>query len=252
MAVPLLEYQLSSQNSRVGYISGNSSKDGKSVRGNASQSSVSSSRQVDELIEQAYRQVFFHAMKCDREPLLESQLKNGSITVRDFIRGLLTSKRFRNDYYQCSSNYRVVEQVIGRVLGRQVYGEDEKRAWSIVVAEQGLVGFIDAVLSSDEYLSLFGYDRVPEQRDRILPGRGNGEMPIYQKLPRYGAEWRDVMQTRAPSKQMAMGVSAPINKAWENGQPPKILLKLWLAIAIIGSIEIARVILVSIASIFRT
>jgi phycobilisome rod-core linker protein len=32
---------------------------------------------ADALIEQAYRQVFFHAIKADRDAVLESQLRSG-------------------------------------------------------------------------------------------------------------------------------------------------------------------------------
>jgi predicted phosphodiesterase len=47
-----------------------------------------SSTDYTNLIEAAYRQIFFHAFQWDREPVLESQVRNGQITVRDFIRGL--------------------------------------------------------------------------------------------------------------------------------------------------------------------
>ena len=78
-------------------------------------------RALDILIEQAYRQIFFHAFKADRDPRLESQLRSGQITVREFVRGLLLSSKFRNDFYHCNSNYRIVEHLIGRVLGRPTY-----------------------------------------------------------------------------------------------------------------------------------
>jgi phycobilisome rod-core linker protein len=151
------------------------------------------------VIEKSYKQIFFHALKVDREPYLESQYLNGSITAKDFIRGLLLSDRFLGDYYQCSSNYRMVDQVIGRVLGRQVYSNAERLRWSIVIADQGFPAFVDQLLDSDEYLSNFGLDLVPYQRSRLLPGRSTGELPIYQQFPRYGADWRDVMAKRAPS-----------------------------------------------------
>ena len=92
---------------------------------------------MDGLIEQAYRQVFFHAMRSDREPFLDSQLRSGNITVRDFIRGLLLSERFQQGYYQSNSNYRMVNQVVGRVLGRAVHSDAERRAWSSVIGERG-------------------------------------------------------------------------------------------------------------------
>ena len=125
---------------------------------------------VDEQIEQAYRQIFFHAFKVDREPMLEMQLRNGDISVREFVRGLLLSRKFREGFYRCNSNYRVVEQVVGRVLGREVHGNQERIAWSIVIANQGLEGFVDALLESPEYMDAFGTDEVPYQRSRVLAG----------------------------------------------------------------------------------
>jgi phycobilisome rod-core linker protein len=146
-----------------------------------------------ELIEAAYRQIFFHAFKWDREPFLESQLRNGQITVRDFIRGLLLSKTFYNSFYEKNSNYRFVEQCVQRILGRDVYNEREKIAWSIVVATKGIRGFVDQLLNSDEYLENFGYDTVPYQRRRILASRDRGEIPFNIKSPRYDAYHRALL-----------------------------------------------------------
>jgi phycobilisome rod-core linker protein len=64
-------------------------------------------------------------------------------------------------------------------------------SWSIVIAEQGFAAFVDAILESSEYFDKFGIDGIPQQVNRILPGRSQGEMPIYQRLPRYGESWRD-------------------------------------------------------------
>ena len=146
---------------------------------------------TSEIIEKCYRQIYFYAMNCDRDWFLESQLRSGSISVRDFIRGLLLSDRFYRGYVECNGNGRVVEQVIGRVLGRPIYGPDEVNSWSIVIAEQGFAAFVDAILESPEYFDKFGIDGIPQQVNRILPGRSQGEMPIYQRLPRYGESWRD-------------------------------------------------------------
>jgi phycobilisome rod-core linker protein len=153
----------------------------------------------DALIEQAYRQVFFHAFKVDRDAVLESRLRSGQISTREFVRQLLRSEKFRNDFYRCNSNYQVVEQVVGRVLGRPVHGEQERIAWSIVIAEQGLPAFIDALIDSPEYLDAFGEDQVPYQRSRVLAGQAVGTMPFNQKAPRYIAYWRDTMASRAPA-----------------------------------------------------
>jgi phycobilisome rod-core linker protein len=152
-----------------------------------------SSTDMGDLIEAAYRQIFFHAFKWDREIILESQLRNGQITVRDFIRGLLLSKTFRNSFYEKNSNYRFVEQCVQRVLGRNVYSEKEKIAWSIVVATKGFQGFIDDLLNTDEYLENFGYDTVPYQRRRSLPSRELGETPFNIQSPRYDGYYRAIL-----------------------------------------------------------
>jgi len=121
---------------------------------------------------------------------LESQLRNGQITVRDFIRGLVLSDTYRRSFYELNSNYRFVEQTVQRVLGRDVYSDREKIAWSIVVATKGIIGFIDDLLNSDEYLEAFGYDTLPYQRRRVLPGRPEGERPFNITSPRYEAYHR--------------------------------------------------------------
>jgi phycobilisome rod-core linker protein len=80
-----------------------------------------------------------------------------------------------------------------RVLGRNVYSDREKLAWSIVLATKGLAGFIDALLDSEEYLDNFGNDIVPYQRRRILPQRIVGEAP-FARRPRYGADYRSKLE----------------------------------------------------------
>jgi len=232
MALPLLEAPYTTQNSRVSSMV--------CVEGGGAPSDYNERKAI---IERSYRQIFFHALKVDREPYLESQYLSGSITVKDFIRGLLLSDRFLSDYYQCNSNYRVIDQVIGRLLGRRVYSNEERLRWSIVIAEHGFTAFIDQLLDGDEYLSNFGVDRVPYQRSRLLPGRATGELPIYQQFPRYSSDWRDVMASRAPSPHQIFAPAGQVSKAWVNGQPPAWALKVWLALAVVGGIEIARVLL---------
>lgn len=128
-----------------------------------SSANLLSGQGMDELIRAAYRQIFNEQQMivCHAQPFLESQLRNGQITVRDFMRGLILSDNFRRLIYDCNTNYRVVQICIQRLLGREVYGDREKLSWSIVLATQGLQGFADALLASDEYLEQFGDDTVP-------------------------------------------------------------------------------------------
>ena len=189
MAIPLLNYAPVTQNARVkGYeIPGDDQPKVYSAE------SLLSSSEMQELIEAAYRQIFFYAFKRDREPFLESQLRNSQITVRDFIRGLLLSETYRRSFYGMNSNYRFVAQTVERVLGRKSHGQQEDIAWSIIVATKGIEGFVDALLESEEYLENFGYDTVPFQRRRILPGREKGERPTNIELPRYDEYYRNVL-----------------------------------------------------------
>ncbi len=186
MAIPLLNYAPASQNSRVaGFAVGNDNSP--KIYNIAN---IFSSNDMGELIEAAYRQLFFHAFAADREVTLESQLRSGNISIRQFVRGLVLSNTYRSSFYEKNSNYRFVEQTVQRVLGRDVYSEKEKIAWSIVVATKGIEGFIDALIDSDEYLEAFGDDTLPYQRRRVLPSQRIGEVPFNLKSPRYDAYYR--------------------------------------------------------------
>ena len=89
----------------------------------------------------------------------------------------MLSDSFRRLVYETNSNYRFVELCIQRVLGRQVYNEREKLAWSIVLATKGLKGFVDQLLNTQEYLDNFGDEIIPYQRRRILLQRSLGDLP---------------------------------------------------------------------------
>lgn len=185
MAIPLLSYAPSSQNQRVA---------GFDVYGDEqarvfSTDNLLSPTDMDALIEAAYRQVFFHAFAADREKFLESQLRSGQITVRDFIRGLCLSKTFTNSFYNLNSNYRFVEHCINKVLGREPYSQQEKIAWSIVIATKGRAGFINDLLDTEEYLNAFGDAIVPYQRRRTLAS-GAKAIPFNIQNPRYDEYYR--------------------------------------------------------------
>ncbi len=145
---------------------------------------------MDDIIWAAYRQIFNEQqiITAHRQVYLESQLRNGQISIKDFIRGLLLSDSFRRLIYDTNSNYRCVELCIQRVLGRPVYNEREKLAWSIVLATKGIQGFVDALLDSEEYDKQFGYNYVPYQRRRILPQRTQGELP-FARMARYDSNY---------------------------------------------------------------
>jgi phycobilisome rod-core linker protein len=192
MAIPLLEYSPSSQNQRVL----NYEVPGDEQSWIYSTENLLSSSEIQDLIWAAYRQILNEQqiLASNREKGLESQLRGGQITVREFIRGLLLSDTFKRRNYEPNNNYRFVEMCVQRVLGRNVYSDREKLAWSIVLATKGLAGFVDDLLNSEEYLNNFGDDIVPYQRRRILPQRTLGESP-FARMPRYGADYRSKLES---------------------------------------------------------
>ncbi|MBW4551944.1 MAG: phycobilisome rod-core linker polypeptide [Aphanocapsa sp. GSE-SYN-MK-11-07L] len=188
MPIPLLDYARSAQNQRVaGFeISGDEQPRIYTTE------NLLSADEIDALIVAAYRQVFHEQqmLSNNRQLLLESQLKSQQITVKEFIRGLATSDAFRRLNYDVNNNYRFVELCVQRLLGRQVYSDREKMAWSIVLASKGLHGFVDDLINSEEYISNFDNNTVPYQRRRVLPQRARGELP-FERMARYGTDYRD-------------------------------------------------------------
>ena len=190
MTIPSKSFTLSTQNSRVKAISNQNIE-------------ITLEDESEKAIKICYQQVFFHLLERDREVYLESQLRNNSITIRDFIRGLFLSDRFRRGYIECNNNYRLAEQVIARALGRKVYNEAECLALSIIIGEKGFNYFIDYILTSNEYMSRFGYDIPPSDFSRLLPGRATGSIPLYQQYPRYGFDW----QKKLTSNKFMMSIT---------------------------------------------
>ncbi len=188
MSLPLLKYTPTSQKTRV---------PGFEIPGDEqarvySTECMLSANEMDDLIAAAYLQIFHEQQNLSfcRQTALESQLRGGQITVKEFICGLVTSDAFRRLNYDVNNNYRFTELCVQRILGRQVYSKRETLAWSITIATKGLRGFITELLESDEYMNCFGEDVVPYQRRRTLPQRTVGDL-TFAHTARYAKDYRD-------------------------------------------------------------
>ncbi|MEM9087520.1 MAG: phycobilisome rod-core linker polypeptide [Cyanobacteria bacterium P01_F01_bin.53] len=182
MTLPTLSYPPVSQNQRVA-----SYAIGSDEQPYIYDSTIAfSDTEKNDLIQAAYRQVFHeqHMLESYREPFLESQFRANQITTKDFVAGLAKSDSFRRLNYESNNNYRFVQVCIQRILGREVFNEREKIAWSIVIATQGVKAFISNLLNSEEYQASFGDSIVPYQRSRILPQREQGSLP-FARMARY-------------------------------------------------------------------
>lgn len=225
MTLPLLTYTPATQNQRVnGYeVSGEESPRIYST------SLVPVNADMDELISAAYRQIFHEQQMLSsyRQTFLESQLRFGQISVRDFIRGLVLSDSFRRLNYDSNSNYRFVQLCVQRILGRDIYNDREKLAWSIVLATKGLEGFVNNLLESDEYLENFGLDSVPFQRRRVLPQRDRGDLP-FERWHRYDGHHLKQLETLGndfnPNRSVpGLASVSGLRWAWQRSPSVKVL-----------------------------
>lgn len=185
MALPIHTYKPTTQNQRVcSFGTADLNEDSPYIY---RLEDTNSSGEIAELIWAAYRQVFNEQeiLQFNRQIALETQLKNRSITVRDFIRGLAKSGRFYQLVVAANNNYRLVEICLKRLLGRAPYNQEEEIAWSIQIATRGWSGFVDALIDSEEYEQAFGDNTVPYQRKRMSIDRP------FSFTPRYGEDYRD-------------------------------------------------------------
>lgn len=185
MALPLLDYKPTTQNHRVrSFGAADLNEDTPYIY---RLEDTNSNEEIEALIWAAYRQVFseHETLRFNRQTTLESRLKNRSLTVRDFMRELAKSERFYRMVVEVNNNYRLVEIVLKRFLGRDSYNKDEEIAWSIVIATKGFNGFIDTLLDSEAYTEAFGDYILPYQRKRME------SRPFNLVTPRYGEEHRE-------------------------------------------------------------
>ena len=191
---------------------------------------------MDELIRAAYRQVFHEQqmLQHNRQSYLESQLRSNQITVKEFVRGLATSHPFRTYNYDCNNNYRFVQICIQRLWGREVYSDRETQAWSIVLATQGLNGFISALLNDSEYETAFGDDTVPYQRRRILPQRSQGNLPN-ARTPRYSDHYLVQLQDLGNFQNSPTGLGQ-LRWEWQRRGVPKAAVQVGQVVTIGGAL----------------
>jgi phycobilisome rod-core linker protein len=145
---------------------------------------------------------------------------------------LVLSDSFRKLIFDSNNNYRFVEICIQRLLGRKVYSDREKIAWSILVATKGIQGFVDELLNSEEYLTCFGDSTVPYQRRRSLPHQTQGEV-TFAHTTRYGADYRDRLPKQVFTGNKGAARLDYLRWEWQKN-PPAIIGKIGAGIVITG------------------
>ena len=145
------------------------------------------------LVGAAYRQVF----ERDVEPYvvraeftnLESKLRNGEITVKEFIEGLGCSDLYIKEFYTPYPNTKVIELGTKHFLGRAPLNQKEIQKYNQILATQGIRAFIRTLILEPEYIQLFGEDVVPYRRYPTLPAANFPNTQIlYNKLTKQDDE----------------------------------------------------------------
>ncbi|MBW4550390.1 MAG: phycobilisome rod-core linker polypeptide [Aphanocapsa sp. GSE-SYN-MK-11-07L] len=176
------------------------------------------------IIKAAYRQIF----ERDIDPyivkneftVLETQLSNGDINLKEFIEGLGCSSLYTKEFYTPYPNTKVIELGTKHFLGRAPLDQAEIRKYNQILATQGLKGFIGAMVNGMEYLQSFGEDVVPYRRFPTLPAANfpNTER-LYNQLTKQDKSI--VVPSFEPTKSRMDAAKLPLTaQAIANGSAP--------------------------------
>ncbi|MEM1255952.1 MAG: phycobilisome rod-core linker polypeptide [Cyanobacteria bacterium P01_H01_bin.21] len=123
----------------------------------------SSNEEKQAVIKAVYRHVLGnpHVMESERLVTAESQLCDGSISVRDFVRAVGKSDFYRSRYFEKCAPYRFVELNFMHFLGRAPESQAELSEHIRRCVEAGYDAEIDSYIDSDEYQARFGENVVP-------------------------------------------------------------------------------------------
>ena len=118
---------------------------------------------LQNVIRAIYRQVLGngHIMESECLDTAESQLRNGDITVRQFVAAVGNSDLYRRLFFEASSQYRFIELNMKHFLGRAPRGQAEISEHVAIYNEGGYEAEIASYVDSDEYAASFGETVVP-------------------------------------------------------------------------------------------
>lgn len=121
---------------------------------------------VENVIRAVYRQVLGndYVMKAERLTSAESLLRDGKITVREFVRAVAKSELYKSKFLYPNFQTRVIELNYKHLLGRAPYDESEVIYHLDLYETQGFDAEIDSYIDSVEYETNFGDNIVPYYR----------------------------------------------------------------------------------------
>jgi len=150
-----------------------------------------------EVVKAAYRQVFERDItRAYSQSIsnLESQVKNGDISMKEFIRRLGKSPLYQKQFYQPFINSRALELAFRHFLGRGPSSREEVQQYFAIVSNGGLAALVDALVDSQEYSDYFGEETVPYLRGLGQEAQECRNWGMQQDLLNYSAPFRKVPQ----------------------------------------------------------
>jgi phycobilisome core-membrane linker protein len=149
------------------------------------------------VIKAAYRQIFERDITRaygQSVSYLESQVKNGDISMKEFVRRVCKSELYRKQFFEPFINSRALELAFRHILGRGPSSREEVQDYFSIVSDKGLSGLVDALVDSQEYADYFGEETVPYLRGLGQEAQECRNWGMQQDLLNYSAPFRKVPQ----------------------------------------------------------
>ncbi|MCC5622404.1 phycobilisome rod-core linker polypeptide [Nostoc sp. CHAB 5715] len=156
-----------------------------------------SSSEKNEVVKATYRQIFerdiTRAYSLSISDL-ESKVKNGDISLKEFVRRLAKSPLYQKQFYQPFINSRVIELAFRHILGRGPSSREEVQKYFSIISNGGLAALVDALVDSAEYGDYFGEETVPYLRGLGQEAQECRNWGPQQDLFNYSAPFRKIPQ----------------------------------------------------------
>jgi phycobilisome core-membrane linker protein len=149
------------------------------------------------VIKAAYRQIFERDITraySQSISYLESQVRNGDISMKEFVRRLAKSPLYRKQFFEPFINSRALELAFRHILGRGPSSRQEVQSYFSIVSNGGLPALVDALVDSQEYSDYFGEETVPYLRGLGQEAQECRNWGMQQDLFNYSAPFRKVPQ----------------------------------------------------------
>lgn len=156
-----------------------------------------SAGEKQDVVKAAYRQVFERDITRAYSlgiSDLESKVKNGDISMKEFIRRLGKSPLYRKNFFEPYINSRALELAFRHFLGRGPSSREEVQRYFSIVSSGGLAALVDALVDSQEYADYFGEETVPYLRGLGQEAQECRNWGPQQDLFNYSAPFRKVPQ----------------------------------------------------------